>query len=85
MAASLSYSHLSPATRLLWAKSGDPQGHGLLAHMLDVAAVVEAILAREPQTTRQWAGQALGWPEADVAPWLAALVGLHDFGKACSP
>lgn len=82
MAASLSYSHLSPPTRLLWAKSGETQGHGLLAHMLDVAAVVEAILAREPPTTRQWAGQALGWPEAEVSRWLAALVGLHDFGKA---
>ena len=48
-----SYSNLSSPVRQLWAKSGEPQGHGLLAHMLDVSTVVEALLAREPLTTRQ--------------------------------
>lgn len=77
-----SYSNLSSSVRQLWAKSGDPHGHGLLAHMLDVSMAVEALLSREPLTTRQWAAQAFGLPESDVVRWLAALVGLHDFGKA---
>jgi len=41
------FESLSAAARSVWAKSGDPSGHGLLAHMLDVAAVAEQILNRE--------------------------------------
>lgn len=76
------FSTLSPAARVLWAKSGDTGGHGLLAHMLDVAAVAEALLAREPDSTLDWAAQALGLPAGQGVRWLAALAGLHDFGKA---
>lgn len=66
----------------MWAKSGAQGGHGLLAHMLDVAAVVEALLKAEPPSTLQWAAQAFGLPEQATARWLATLAGLHDFGKA---
>jgi len=38
------------AALALWAKSGDPF-HPLLAHMLDTAAVAQAVLFREPSRT----------------------------------
>lgn len=76
------FSSLSSPVRALWAKSSEEGGHGLLAHMLDVAAVAEEILNREPASTRNWAIQAFGLKQDEVVRWLAALVGLHDFGKA---
>ena len=75
------FSDLPPATVAIWAKSGEPDGHGLLAHMLDVAAVAETILGREPATTLRWAADQFGVNEAEAPRWIAALVGLHDFGK----
>lgn len=79
------FSTLPPAARAVWAKSGD--GHhqppqGLLAHLLDVAAVAEALLQRESLASVQWASVQFQLPVAAVARWLAALVGLHDLGKA---
>ena len=68
--------------RYIWAKSGDPYGHGLLAHMLDVAAVVEILLQYEPPATLKWAAQQFGLSHGTCARWLAVLAGLHDFGKA---
>ncbi|MGL5776400.1 MAG: HD domain-containing protein, partial [Aeromonas veronii] len=47
------FSNLDPQATILWAKSGEDQGHPLLAHMLDVAAVAEAIIELEPATTHQ--------------------------------
>ena len=41
MGGDVRFSELPNAVRLLWAKSGDDTGHGLLAHMLDVAAVAD--------------------------------------------
>ncbi len=76
------FSDLPNRARTIWAKSGDTQGHGLLAHMLDVAAVVEAILGRESIQTRAWAAGSLGLAPAMVTQWAAAMAGLHDFGKA---
>ncbi|MBK1643781.1 CRISPR-associated helicase/endonuclease Cas3 [Thiocapsa imhoffii] len=76
------FSELGNCARRVWAKSGDPIGHGLLAHMLDVAAVVEAILDRESAATLAWAARAFGLPPGEVRQWLAAIIGLHDFGKA---
>nr|WP_277611165.1 CRISPR-associated helicase Cas3' [Microbulbifer celer] len=70
-----------PARRV-WAKSGEEYGHGLLAHLLDVAAVAETILMREPESTRRWAAQALGIYLPSLVRWIAFLAGLHDFGKA---
>lgn len=57
-------------------------GHGLLAHMLDVAAVTETMLRLEPPASRHMAARALGLTEAGLPRWVAALAGLHDFGKA---
>lgn len=76
------FSSLPGAVRALWAKSGELTGHGLLAHMLDVAAVAETILSREPASSLTWISQQLGLAPAAAPRWLAALVGLHDFGKA---
>ncbi|MDX3905104.1 MAG: CRISPR-associated helicase Cas3' [Pigmentiphaga sp.] len=74
------FSHLSPLARSLWAKSGEP-GHGLLAHLLDVAATAQVILEHEPDSTRRWAAEAFGLEPKHVSRWMALLVGLHDFGK----
>ena len=66
---------------MLWAKSGDGFGHGVLAHLLDVAAVAESLLQHEPESSLDWAAQALGLERQHVARWVACLIGLHDFGK----
>jgi len=78
------FSALSPAARAIWSKSeaGDGGGHGLLAHMLDVAAVAETLLEREPKATLAWASDRLGLPHSGCLRWIAAVAGLHDFGKA---
>jgi CRISPR-associated endonuclease/helicase Cas3 len=76
------FSHLTHRARRLWAKSGEGNGHGILAHLLDVAAVAETILKHEPKATLYWAADALGLSREHSARWIAALVGLHDFGKA---
>lgn len=76
------FSTLSAAARALWAKSGEPSGHGLLAHLLDVAAVAERILALEPPSTCELAAAALGLGITDLPRWVGALAGLHDLGKA---
>lgn len=68
--------------RTVWAKSGEPVGHGLLAHMFDVAAVAEAILRRESPRTAGWVARELGLRDDEIPHWVAAISGLHDFGKA---
>ncbi|WP_374193476.1 HD domain-containing protein [Trinickia mobilis] len=73
---------LPPAIMALWAKSGDPHGHPLLLYMLDVAAVTESLLGREPRGTLAWAAVNFGIELVHAGRWLGALVGLHDFGKA---
>ncbi len=78
----MQFESLSDAARSIWAKSGDPSGHGLLAHILDVAAVAEQILKRESPIALRRPAAALGLPETQVIRWLAAMVGLHDIGKA---
>ena len=78
----LSFTDLAPAVRVLWAKSGEPVCHGLLAHLLDVAAVAEVLLERESQGTTVWFANLFGLPPSTAARTLAALAGLHDFGKA---
>jgi CRISPR-associated endonuclease/helicase Cas3 len=76
------FDNLSAGARAVWAKSGDPIGHGLLTHMLDVAAVAERILAREPPGTVARTASAFGLPAASACRTIAAAVGLHDLGKA---
>lgn len=78
----MNFSQLSGGARLLWAKSGEPQGHGLLAHMLDVAAVAEVLLEHEPCSTVKAMAQQFGIGEDVFIRFAAALVGLHDFGKS---
>ncbi|MGV6476113.1 CRISPR-associated helicase Cas3' [Azotobacter vinelandii] len=76
------FSELPACSRALWAKSGEPGGHGLLAHMLDVAAVAETLLEREPPATHECFAAQFGLPESVFSRHVAALAGLHDFGKA---
>lgn len=78
----MTFSKLPEAVRGLWAKSGEPQGHGLLAHMLDVAAAAEVILRQEPPSTVKMMARQFGIGEEVFIRFAAALVGLHDFGKA---
>jgi len=78
----LDFKQLSPSARTLWAKSGLISCHSLLAHMLDVAAVCEAILRRESDQNLDWIARTLGLPRDQALRWVSALVGLHDFGKA---
>ncbi|WP_445156617.1 CRISPR-associated helicase Cas3' [Halomonas sp. E14] len=76
------FSELPLHARVIWAKSGDPVGHGLLAHMLDVAAVAEALLEHEPPSTIEYYANLFGLSETTFIRFVAALAGLHDFGKA---
>ncbi|WP_198414545.1 CRISPR-associated helicase Cas3' [Chromobacterium phragmitis] len=78
---SLTFNTLPLVVRQLWAKSGDAQGHGLLCHMLDVAAVTGALLDYCGISAKELARR-FGLPEHAAFPWLAALAGLHDLGKA---
>jgi CRISPR-associated endonuclease/helicase Cas3 len=75
---------LSEAARSLWAKSDRGRSDGrwlpLIAHLLDVAAAAEAIVEREKLAERY--AEDLGLTAEAAVPWLAALVGLHDIGKA---
>lgn len=73
-------------TALLWAKTGRdnlPSWHPLMLHMLDVAACADAILAREPENTRQRMATILGLSWEQTRPWLLLLIASHDLGKAC--
>lgn len=78
----LKFSDLPNAARAIWAKSDQINGHGLLPHMLDVAAVAEALLHRESAQTQAWAASSFGLKGMSAPRWFATIVGLHDFGKA---
>lgn len=70
----------------LWAKTGkvgDASWHPLILHMLDVAASADAILAREPESTRRRMAACLGMEWEDARPWLLLVIACHDLGKAC--
>jgi CRISPR-associated endonuclease/helicase Cas3 len=73
---------LPPAILALWAKSDESHGHPILLHMLDVAAVAETLLEREPDNAAWWMVEQFGFERQHARRWCAALVGLHDFGKA---
>jgi CRISPR-associated endonuclease/helicase Cas3 len=69
---------------LLWAKS-DPF-HPLTCHLLDVAAVVQALLRDSSlETSAQTLQKSLGYDDCDAfACWVAFVCSLHDIGK-CDP
>lgn len=70
----------------IWAKtSTNIQGawHPLVLHMLDVAASADAILMREPESTRNRMAAILGMRWEDARPWLLLIIACHDLGKAC--
>lgn len=79
---------LSECAMALWAKSDrdqDEKGawHPVIAHLLDVAACAEAILEREPESTRTLYARDFGFEQyRQVKPWLLSLIALHDLGKA---
>lgn len=69
-----------------WAKTSkgvDDRWHPLILHMLDVAASAEAILEREPESTRKRMAAILGMTWEDTRAWLLLVVACHDLGKAC--
>ncbi len=70
----------------IWAKTNrndDTEWHPLILHMQDVAASADAILAREPESTRNRMGAILGMEWTDARPWILLVVACHDLGKAC--
>lgn len=69
----------------LWAKTskdGDKRWHPLILHMLDVAASADAILAREPESTRKRIAGVLGLGWETARAWILLVVASHDLGKA---
>lgn len=70
----------------LWAKTSKKGGlgwHPLILHMLDVAASADAILAREPESTRQRLAATVGMNWANAHGWILLVIACHDLGKAC--
>ena len=72
----------------LWAKTSknanaSPGWHPLVLHMLDIAASADAILAREPESTRKRMAAVLGMEWEDARAWLLLVIACHDLGKAC--
>lgn len=70
----------------IWAKiekKDTSAWHPLILHMLDVAAVAEAILEREPAAAKTNIAACLGMSWNDARPWLLLALSCHDLGKAC--
>ena len=70
----------------IWAKTckdGSEKWHPLILHMLDVAACVDAVLAREPESTRSRMAAVFGMTWEDARSWILLIVACHDLGKAC--
>jgi len=75
-----------PTWAYLWAKTDREEGtrwHPLILHLLDVAASADAILEREPETTRRRMAEIFGLEWPDARPWLHFVIACHDLGKAC--
>lgn len=70
----------------LWAKSpaeGGVRWHPLILHLLDVSAVADAVLAREPPQTCERTAASIRLPWEQARPWLLVVIACHDLGKAC--
>ena len=65
------------------AKSGGTGWHPLILHVLDLTASADAILEREPETTRNRIGEILGLKWQEARAWILLVVACHDLGKAC--
>lgn len=76
------FSNISLPTIRVWAKSGEGFGHPLISHLLDVAAVAETLYDYESVESQGFIAREFGISVEHAPRWLAALVGLHDFGKA---
>lgn len=77
---------MDKALTSLWAKTarkGAAGWHPLILHMLDVAASADAVLEREPESTRRRIAEILGLEYEDARGWLLLLISCHDVGKAC--
>lgn len=68
-----------------WAKTNidSTEWHPLVLHMLDVAATMDAIIAREPATTHSRLASILEMEWEDARPWILLVGACHDLGKAC--
>lgn len=70
----------------LWGKADNENGnltwHPLAYHMLDVAAVAEEVLNREPERTRQLYAEDYGLQWEEAKGWILFFVAMHDIGKA---
>ena len=69
------------ALKNIWAKTAKSAAtgwHPLILHMLDVAASSDAILAREPETTRKRMAEIWGWsgrrPERGSCSWWLVMI-----------
>ena len=70
----------------LWgkrSKDDEAQWHPLILHLLDVAASADAILMREPESTRTRMAAILDMKWEEARPWILLLTACHDLGKAC--
>lgn len=77
---------MNKALTNIWAKAsknGEARWHPLILHMLDVAASADAILAREPESTRKRMAAILGLDWENARAWILLLIACHDLGKAC--
>ncbi len=70
----------------IWAKTGkdgEERWHPLILHVLDVAASADAIMNREPESTRSRLAAILDMKWEEARPWLLLVIACHDLGKAC--
>jgi CRISPR-associated endonuclease/helicase Cas3 len=77
--------HLKKELSNLWAKArknGEAGWHPLILHMLDVAASADAILEREPKSTRMRMAAILGMQWEDARLWILIVLACHDLGKS---
>ena len=65
-----------------WAKSSESGWHPLILHMLDVASSADAVLSREPLSTKARIGDILGMDWEKARPWILVVIACHDLGKA---
>jgi len=69
-----------------WGKTdskSDSRWNPLVLHLIDVAASADAILCREPYSTRERMGEILGLSWDQALPWFQLIIACHDLGKAC--